>query len=102
VFQQDPRIAARERDLGLRKIGRTTWRAGLVAAACSAVIGLALGQHAPAAASSSGGAVGGSSSTSNPASGSATHAPDDQGSIVIPALPPQPAAGAAHVASGGS
>jgi hypothetical protein len=96
VFQHDPRSAARERDLGLRKIGRMTWRAGLAGAACSAVIALALGQHAPAAAST-GGTGGASGSGSN-----VTREHDDQGTIVIPAQPPQSAVGPGHVASGGS
>jgi hypothetical protein len=103
VIQQDPRLAARDRDLGLRRIGRTTWRAGLAAAACSAVLGVALSQHTPATASSSGGAGGGgSNSAGRTGGGSATHEPDNQGSIVIPAQPPGPAGGAAHVATGGS
>jgi hypothetical protein len=93
VFQHDPRSAARERDLGLRKVGRITWRAGLAGAACSAVIALALGQHAPAAAS-----TGGTSGSG----GKVTREHSDQGTIVIPSQPPQSVVGPGHVASGGS
>jgi len=91
VFRQDPRTAARERDFGLRKVGRITWRAGLAGAACTAAIALALGHHAPASASTRG--AGGSA---------ATHERGDQGTIVIPAQPPQSALGSGHVLSGGS
>ncbi|MGH3300707.1 MAG: hypothetical protein ACRDOK_03305 [Streptosporangiaceae bacterium] len=91
--QQDPRAAARDRDVGLRKIGRLTWRAGLAGAVCSAVMALAFGHHA-ADATSSGGSPGGSSS-------STTHNRDG-GSIVIPGQPPQPASGPSHVTSGGT
>jgi hypothetical protein len=98
VPQQDPHAAARQRDLGLRKIGRLTWRAGLAGAACSAVMALAFGHHtADAASSSSNGTGGGSSSSSSPT----THSRDG-GSIVIPGQPPQPASGPSQVTSGGT
>ncbi len=93
--QQDPRAAARERDLGIRKIGRLTWRAGLAGAACSAVMALAFGHNAADATSTGSSGAGGSSSSST------THGRDG-GSIVVPNSPPQPASGPSHVTSGGT
>jgi hypothetical protein len=94
VREQDPRAAARERDLGLRKIGRVTWRAGLAGAVCSAVLAVAFGHHAADA----------TSSGSRNASGTSRSAArsQDGGPIVIPAQPPQPASGQSHVTSGGT
>jgi len=120
VLQQDPRAAARDRDLGLRKIGRWTWRAGLLGAVCSAVMALAFGYHAADAASGGTGTGGSSSSaaqkgggstpatpnsSSTPAtqnSSSTATTPNDGGSIVIPSQPPQPASGPSHATSGGT
>lgn len=41
--------AARDRDSGLRKVSRVTWRAGAAGVAFAAVIGVALTHHADAA-----------------------------------------------------
>lgn len=111
MLQHDPRAAARERDLGLRKIGRLTWRAGLAGAVCSAALALAFGHH-PAQAttspstgtsssSSSSSGTGGSSSPSTGTSGGST-TQNNGGSISVPSQPPQPASGPAHATSGGT
>jgi hypothetical protein len=92
VVQPDPRGAAHERDLGLRRIGRLTWRAGLAGAACSAVLALAFGHQADATSSHGGGPRGSSPTTHN----------QDGNSIVIPAQPPQSANGPSQVTSGGT
>ena len=78
--EHDARAAARDRDSGLRKISRLTWRAGAAGAVFSAVIGIALTHHGEAAAS--------------------THA--QPGSIQIPAQPPQSSSGGGQVTSGAS
>jgi hypothetical protein len=76
----DLRSAAARRDEGVKKVSRITWRAAAAGVACSAVIAVAFGHHAEAAA--------------KPGSTS--------GTILVPSAPPAPAAGAGHVASGGS
>jgi hypothetical protein len=81
VPQYDRRLAASERDAGIRKVSRLTWRAGAVGVACSAIIGLALGHHP------------GASSQQNQ---------QHTGGIVIPGQPPQPASGSGQVTSGAS
>jgi hypothetical protein len=81
--QQDPRAAAHDRDLGLRRVGKLTWRAGLVGLGCAAVLTLAFGHHAQA---------------SSPSSRNS----DDPGTIVIPGQPPGPASGGGQVTSGAS
>ena len=117
MLQQDPRAAARDRDLGLRKIGRWTWRAGLLGAVCSAGMALAFGYHA-ADAASGGTGTSGSSTAATQNSGSSTPATQNSstpatqhgstpatqhsGSIVIPSQPPKPASGPSHATSGGT
>ncbi len=83
--QYDARTAsaARERDSGVRKVSRLTWRCGLVGVACSAVITGALVHHADA-------------------STATTHPRHQSGGILIPATPPQPASGSGQVNSGAS
>jgi hypothetical protein len=81
--QQDPHAAARGRDLGLRRVGRLTWRVGLAGLACSGVLALAFGHHAQASTSS-------------------TRHSGDQGTIVIPAQPPGQSSGGGQVTSGAS
>jgi hypothetical protein len=81
--QQDPRAAARDRDLGLRRVGRLTWRAGLAGLGCAAVLAVAFGHHAQA---------------STPA---ARHS-EEPGTIVIPGSPPAPSSGGGQVTSGAS
>ncbi len=99
MLQHDPRAAARERDLGLRKIGRLTWRAGLAGAVCSAVLALAFGHH-PAQATTSPSSGTSSSSASSGAGGSTTQ--NNGGSISVPNQAPSPASGPSHVTSGGT
>jgi hypothetical protein len=101
VLQHDPRAAARERDLGLRKIGRLTWRAGLAGAVCSAVLALAFGHHpAEATTSPSSGTSSSSSARSGTSGGAAIQ--NNGGSISVPSQAPQPATGPSHVTSGGT
>jgi hypothetical protein len=79
MSEHDARAAARERDAGLAKITSITWRAGAAGVAVAGLLTVALGHHAEAA------RVSRSPST-----------------IVIPAQPPQPAAGTGQVTSGAS
>jgi hypothetical protein len=81
MSQYDPRTAAGSRDLGLRRIGRLSWRAGLAGLVSALALTVAFGHHA-------------SASTQAPEHGS--------GSIVIPAQPPAPATGSGQVVSGAS
>ncbi len=83
MAQQVQRLAARDRDLGMRKIGRITWQTSLAGVAVATVLAVALGQHAAA-------------------STAAVRHRHDPGSIVIPAQPPQPSAGSGQVTSGAS
>jgi hypothetical protein len=91
VPQYDARtaIAARDRDTGVRRVGRLTRRVGVAGAALSALIGVAFAHHAEA-------------------STAPTHQEQHQrqrqqsGGIVIPAKPPQPASGSGQVNSGAS
>jgi hypothetical protein len=85
MSQHDPRTAARGRDLGLRRIGRLSWRAGLAGLLSSLVLALAFGHHASATAQAP-----------------ASKHDHDSGSIVIPAQPPAPASGGGQVSSGAS
>jgi hypothetical protein len=80
------RFAMAERDDGLRKISKVTWRAGAVGVICSAVMAVAFGHHAAAA-----------SPSTNPGTGSRQH-----GSILVPAQPPASSQGAGQVTSGSS
>lgn len=82
--QHDRRLAALERDSGMRKVSRLTWRAGLTGVACSAVIAVALGHHPQASAST------------------VHHGRQQSSGIVIPGQPPQPASGSGQVSSGAS
>jgi hypothetical protein len=81
----DPRTAARGRDLGLRRIGRLSWRAGLAGVVSCVLLAVAFGHHTSASAQ-------------------APTAIHDHGSggIVIPAQPPAPATGGGQVTSGAS
>jgi hypothetical protein len=101
VLQHDPRAAVRERDLGLRKIGRLTWRAGLAGAACSAVLALAFGHHPAEATTSPSSGTSSSSSAHSGTSGGAT-TQNNGGSISVPSQAPQPASGPSQVTSGGT
>lgn len=103
MFQQDPLVTARDRDLGLRRIGQITWRAGLAGIACSAVVAAAFGHHAAA---STGPAKSGSvrqhSASQHRASQHNVNPHRRPTPIVIPAQPPQPASGSGQVTSGAS
>jgi len=81
--RDDVRFAMAARDDGVRKISRFTWRAGAVAAVCSALIAAAFGHNVAARHQGSGGQPG-------------------QGTIIVPAQPPAPAQGAGQVTSGAS
>jgi hypothetical protein len=82
MSQRDPRTAARGRDLGLRRIGRLSWRAGLAGLVSSVALAVAFGHHASASAQ--------------------TPRHDRDSGIVIPAQPPAPASGGGQVVSGAS
>jgi hypothetical protein len=79
VAHYDPRFAVGERDSGVRKVSRVTWRAGLVGVAVSGLFAAAL---------------------AHPADGSSQPRHSEQ--IVIPGQPPQPATGGSQVTSGAS
>lgn len=84
MSQQHNRAPAHDRDRGVRRVGRLTWRVGLIGAACSAVLTLAFGHHAAAA-----------------NTGSAQHR-HNSSTILIPASPPAAATGGGQVTSGSS
>ena len=75
------RSAVAQRDEGVRKLRRVTWRIGAAGVIGSAVIAVAFGHHAEAA-------------TARPGSTS--------GTIAVPNQAPAPGPGAAQVTSGGS
>jgi hypothetical protein len=75
------RSAVAQRDDGVRKLRRVTWRIGAAGVIGSAVIAVTLGHHAEAA-------------TARPGSTS--------GTIAVPNQAPAPGPGAAQVTSGGS
>lgn len=77
--EHDARAAARDRDAGMAKITSITWRAGAAGVAVAGLLTVALGHHADA-----------------------TQASHSRAAIVIPAQPPQPAAGPGQVTSGAS
>jgi hypothetical protein len=79
----DPRTAARERDAGLRRVGRVSWRSGAAGVAAAAILAVAFGHHAAA--------------STAPAGPSRQHA-----TIVIPAQPPTASGGSGQVTSGAS
>ena len=83
--QYDARTAgaARDRDSGVRKVSRLTWRCSVAGLACSAAIAAALAHHSDASAT-------------------ASHPHHQSGGIVIPAKPPQPTSGSGQVNSGAS
>jgi hypothetical protein len=88
--QRDVRAAVGERVTGMRKISRTTWRAGAVGLVLSGLIAGVFHNAASAAAQhgqSGRGAV-------------SSHA--GQGGILIPAKPPASSSGSSQVTSGSS
>jgi hypothetical protein len=96
VPRYDRRFAAIERDSGIRKVSRLTWRAGLTGVACSALIGVAISHSAAGATGSSG------RHSQPPPPHQQQQGQQQQGGIVVPAQPPQPSAGAGQVTSGAS
>jgi hypothetical protein len=82
--EHDARAAARDRDTGMAKITAITWRAGAAGVAVAGLLTVALSHHAD---------------TPRAGHGPSTHG---QSTIVIPAQPPQPAAGSGQVTSGAS
>jgi hypothetical protein len=81
VAQYDTRFAVGERDSGVRKVSRLTWRAGLIGAAVAALFGVVL---------------------AHPAAASRTGQQNQQGEIIVPGQPPQPTSGGGQVTSGAS
>jgi hypothetical protein len=81
VAQYDTRFAVGERDSGVRKVSRLTWRAGLIGTGVAALIGVAF---------------------AHPAGASRVARPSQQGEIIIPGQPPQPTSGGGQVTSGAS
>ncbi len=81
MAQYDTRFAVGERDSGVRKVSRLTWRVGLVGAAAAGLVGLVL---------------------AHPASASRQQAHEQPGVIIIPGQPPQPSTGGGQVTSGAS
>jgi hypothetical protein len=81
VPQYDTRFAVSERDSGVRKVSRLTWRAGFAGAAAAAVLGVVL---------------------AHPASASRQQTHNQPGGIVIPGQPPKPSSGGGQVTSGAS
>jgi hypothetical protein len=119
--EYDARAAARDRDSGLRKVSRFTWRAGAAGVAFSAVIGVALTHHGNAAASTQQQAPAGQLSSPGQSSGgqspggqspAAQNSGGQQGSgaqqdqpsapVQAPAQPPQQSTGNGQVTSGAS
>jgi hypothetical protein len=78
MSEHDARAAAWGRDAGMAKITAITWRVGAAGVAVAGLLTIALGHHADSPAS------------------------HGRNTIVIPAQPPQPAAGPGQVTSGAS
>ncbi len=85
--------AAGERDTGVRKISRITWRAGAVGLVFSGLLAGVLHNTTVSESHRSGSA--------GPQSGS-TGTQSGQGGVLIPAQPPAPASGSGQVTSGAS
>jgi hypothetical protein len=81
VAQYDTRFAVVERDSGVRKVSRLTWRAGLIGTAAAALFGVVL---------------------AHPANASRQQAHNHPGGIIVPGQPPQPSSGGGQVTSGAS
>ena len=76
------RAAAASRDSGMAKVTALSWRVGAAGVVAAGLLTFALGHHA--------------------ASGVPTDHQNNQGSIQIPAQPPQQASGSGQVTSGAS
>jgi len=81
--QHHIRAAAHDRDVGMAKITALSWRAGAAGVVIAGLLTFAFGHHVAA-------------------SGGPAVPRNDQGSILIPAQPPAPAAGSGQVTSGAS
>jgi hypothetical protein len=81
VAQYDTRFAVGERDSGVRKVNRLTWRAGFMGAAVAAILGVAF---------------------AHPANASRQQTHNQPGGIIIPGQPPKPSSGGGQVTSGAS
>jgi hypothetical protein len=81
VAQYDTWFAVGERDSGVRKVSRLTWRAGLIGAAVAALLGVVL---------------------AHPANASRQPGQTQPGGIIIPGQPPKPSSGGGQVTSGAS
>jgi hypothetical protein len=81
VAQYDTRFAVGERDSGVRKVSRLTWRTGLIGAAAAALLGVVF---------------------AHPAGASRLQTHNQPGGIIIPGQPPQPSSGGGQVTSGAS
>ena len=100
--KHDVRLAAMERDTGIRKVNRWTWWASAFGAACSVLIGVGLSHAAASTAAST--------NTSHPTRQQAHQqdrprkhrAKHPGGGIIIPAQPPQQSSGGGQVTSGSS
>lgn len=86
VAKHYTRYAAGERDAGVRKVSRLTWRAGLIGIALSALFGGALAHAA----------------SSGQRTGDTVRQQRQPSGIIIPAQPPQQSSGASQVTSGAS
>jgi hypothetical protein len=119
VGRHDVQVAVDERDTGVRKIGRTTWRAGAVGLVMSGLlVGVfhnaaiqtagrgsgAVSGHATSGASKNGASKDGASKSGTGHNGASKTGSGQSGSstIVIPSQPPAPASGSGQVTSGAS
>jgi hypothetical protein len=83
------RYAVAERDDGLRKITKVTWRAGAAGVVCSAAMVVAFGHHAAA------------TTVTTPRAPASAHS-GPKGSILVPSQPPTSSQGTGQVTSGAS
>ncbi len=83
MLQHDRRTAVQSRDSGMAKVTALSWRVGAAGVAAAGLLTFAFGHHAAASSAPAG------------------HR-NNQGSILIPAQPPHPAAGTGQVTSGAS
>lgn len=99
---RDVRAAVGERVTGMRKISRTTWRAGAVGLVFSGLIAGVFHNAASSAADHGQSGRAGVSSHTGPGSNSTGNGQSGQGGITIPAQPPGPSSGSGQVTSGSS
>ncbi len=97
--RHDVQVAVDERDTGVRKISRTTWRAGAVGLVMS---GLLVGVFHNAASEATDHGSGAVSGHTTRGAGNTGSGQSGGGTIVIPNQPPAPASGSGQVTSGAS